>query len=101
MRSNPVLGPAMVQIHSNLDPKIKPGSVLSIEGLLTASNNMSKDKLELTENYLSIVAGYDNYQTYSVAHTGSNFTKDWSTKATGLAPTKGTNAPIGRNTWFK
>lgn len=101
MRSNPIIGPATVNITSNLDSRIKPGAVLSIKELLTASTNANADQLELTEGYLDIIAGFDNYQTYSVQHIGSNFTKSWTTKATGLAPTRGYNAPVGTNTWFR
>jgi len=101
MRSNPIIGPATINITSNLDTRIKPGAVLSVKQLLTASTNATQEQLELTEDYLGIIAGFNNYQTYSVNHIGSNWTGNWTTKATGLAPTKGYNAPVGKNTWFR
>jgi len=101
MRSNPIIGPATINITSNLDTRIKPGAILSVKQLLTASTSATQEQLELTEQYLSIIAGFNNYQTYSVNHIGSNWTGNWTTKATGLAPTKGYNAPVGKNTWFR
>jgi len=101
MRSNPIIGPATINITSNLDTRIKPGAILSVKELLTASASATAEQLQLTEQYLSIIAGFNNYQTYSVNHVGSNWTGNWTTKATGLAPTSGYNAPVGKNTWFR
>lgn len=99
MRSNPIIGPAELNIDSNLDANIKPGSILSIKNLITASVNATAEQLELVE-ILDIIAGFDKYLTWQVQHIGSNYTGQWNTKAQALAPTRGNSAPMG-NTWFK
>ena len=89
MRSNPKIGIASATIHSNLDGRIKPTSVLDLSELLTASVNASEDTLQLVDNYLKNFTSYNKYQAFAVVHSGSTHTKDWSTKVTALSPTKG------------
>ena len=100
MRSNPRIGPAVIDIQSNLDARIKPSVVLDISDLLTAGTGVDTEKLAVSAGIIKdVVAGWNLYQTFVVQHIGSNFTKDWTTRAHAIAPTQGYNMPI--NNWFK
>ena len=48
MRSNPRIGPAVIDIQSNLDPRIKPSTILDISELLTAGTDVRLELLEVT-----------------------------------------------------
>jgi len=100
MRANPMLAPAQLNITSNLDPNIQPGSVVDIRNLITAGSNTEAETLQLADQYLANnIAGYSRYQILSCQHKGSNFTGDWFTMANGTAPTHGKVMPT--QTWFK
>jgi len=100
MRSNPKIGPATIDIVSNLDSRIKPSVILDISNLLTAGTSVDKESLSVTEGIIKdVVAGYHKFQTFTVQHSGSNFTGDWQTRANAIAPTQGFNMPI--TNWFR
>ena len=100
MRANPKIGPATLSVLSNLDPYIKPTTILNTSKLLTAGTSTDQNTLEVAENYLQDkVAGSDKYQTLSVQHKGSNWTPEWSTQAAATSPTPGTTMPS--TTWFR
>ena len=102
MRSNPKLGFAQIAIDSNLDGDIHPGALVDINNLLTAGVSVDEKTLQLTQNALSAaVAGIGLYQIIMVNHKGSNYTDEWNTLASGVAPTKGQSMNVGRATWFK
>lgn len=101
MRSNPKLGPATLDINSNLDPRIQPLVKLNVSRLLTAELSGVTD-LQLavaSRLVLDTVSGRSNYQVLSVNNKGSNWTKDWSTMAHAVTPTNGVNMPT--NNWFR
>ncbi len=90
MRSNPKIGPATLKVHSNLDPRIIPTSILNISQLLTVGTDTSQVALEVAENILKdSVAGFTKYQALSVQHKGSNWTSEWSTHVGATSPTVG------------
>lgn len=92
MRSNPKIGPATLSVVANLDPRIKPTSVLDISQLLTVSTSADEETLQVAEGYLlEKVAGFSKYQVLSVQHKGSNWTAQWMTQAAATSPTPGTN----------
>ena len=100
MRANPKIGVATLSVTSNLDPDIKPSTILNTSELLTVGTSTNQDTLEIAEKYLQDkVAGNDKYQTLSVQHKGSNWTKEWQTVAAATSPTKGTTMPT--TTWFR
>lgn len=99
MRSNPKIGPATLSVVSNLDPRIKPSTVLDISNLLTIGTDASEVTLKVAENYLrEKIAGFSKYQTLSVQHKGSNWTSDWLTQVVATSPTPGTTMPT-TNWW--
>ncbi len=99
MRSNPKIGPANLNVVANLDPLIKPSSVLDISKLLTIGTNVPEETLKITEQYLKDkVSGYTKYQVLSVQHKGSNWTSDWATNVVALSPTPGITMPSS-NWW--
>lgn len=99
MRANPKIGPATLSVVSNLDPRIKPSSVLDISNLLTIGTNTPEATLQVAEDYLrEKVAGFSKYQTLAVQHKGSNWTAEWSTQAHATSPTPGTTMP-SRSWW--
>lgn len=89
MRSNPKIGIANASIHSNLDGRIKPTTVLDLSQLLTVGTDTDETTLQLTEDYLSNFTNYSRYQAFAVTHVGSTHTAEWSTKINALSPTKG------------
>jgi len=94
MRSNPKIGPATLSVISNLDPLIKPSSVLDITELLTLGTSTDEATLEVAQDYLKDkVAGFSKYQALSVQHKGSNWTGDWLTQVAATSPTPGTTMP--------
>ena len=100
MRSNPKIGPATIDIVSNLDSRIKPSVILDISNLLTAGTSVDNESLAVAEGIIKdVVAGFHKYQTFTVQHIGSNFTGDWQTRANAIAPTDGYNMPI--TNWFR
>ena len=102
MRANPKLAPAQLQIVSNLDAGIVPGEVLDISNLLTAAVGSDEEALQLAKDFAKdSIAGYGRYQVLSVQHTGSNYTAQWHTIATAVAPTRGLNMPTQVQTWSK
>ena len=99
MRSNPKIGVATISVLSNLDPSIKATTILNTTKLITAGIEVDQVQLELNKDYLrDKVAGSSKYQTLSVQHKGSNFTREWSTQAAATTPTKGTTMPT--YSWF-
>jgi len=102
MRSNPKLGPSTIEIHSNLDARIKPAAVIDIANILTAGTTTPDKQLETAKNLLkNSVANFRKYQVYKVQHKGSNFTGEWSTHASGVAPTQGFTMSNNDYSWFK
>lgn len=92
MRSNPKIGPATLKVHSNLDPRIIPTTVLDISNLLTVGTDTPQETLEVAEGILkNSVAGFTKYQTLNVQHKGSNWSKEWSTHVGATSPTPGIN----------
>lgn len=90
MRSNPKIGPATLKVHSNLDPRIIPTSILNVSQLLTVGTDTSQAALEVAENILKdSVAGFTKYQALSVQHKGSNWSSEWSTHVGATSPTVG------------
>lgn len=93
MRSNPKIGIATCSIHSNLDGRITPTSVIDLSRLLTATADANEDTLQLVENFLKNFSSNSKYQAFAVQHTGSNYTADWSTRISGISPTRGSLMP--------
>ncbi len=92
MRDNPKIGPASLQVISNLDARIIPSSTLDTSQLLTLGTNTDEETLQVAEDYLrEKVAGFSRYQTLTVHHSGSNWTKKWQTAVTATSPTIGTS----------
>ena len=90
MRSNPKLGPATLSVTSNLDPDIKPSSILNISELITVGTDISLGGLEVAPDLLTeSTAGYSNYQAIKVQHKGSNWSDGWLTQVVATSPTKG------------
>lgn len=99
MRSNPKIGPATLSVVSNLDPDIRPASVLDISQLLTASTSADDRTLAVIKDYLrDKVAGFSKYQALSVQHKGSNWTAEWFTQVAATSPSIGTDMPTDK--WF-
>lgn len=99
MRANPKIGPATLSIVANLDPRIKPSTVLDISRLLTIGTNTSEETLQVAEKYLlSKVSGFSKYQSLAVQHKGSNWSDDWLTQVSAVSPTPGTTMPT--NNWW-
>ena len=102
MRSNPKLGPSNLSIVSNLNPNIKPTSVLDISQLLTAGTSISDEDLQVAENILKdSVSGHSRYQTHGVRHSGSNWANIWNTSCMAYSPTPGTSASNDPTNWWK
>ena len=94
MRSNPKIGPATLSVVSNLDPRIKPSTVLDISELLTLGTDTPEETLQVAEDYLrEKVSGFSKYQTLSVQHKGSNWTSTWITQIAATSPNPGTDMP--------
>ena len=92
MKANPKLGPANLSVTSNLDPEIKPSTILDISELLTIGSIAGGEVLEVGEDYLrDSVAGFSKYQALAVQHKGSNWTNVWLTQVSATSPTKGTD----------
>jgi hypothetical protein len=95
LRSTPKVGPANLQIVSNLDVRIKPTSILDSSELVTATTSSNLDTLQLTKNFLkSPISGFSKFQCVAVEHRGSNFTNKWETSTTAVSPKKGNKMPI-------
>ncbi len=94
MRSNPKIGAATLSVVSNLDPAIKPTSVLDITNVLALGTDSDEVTLQVAEDYLrDKVAGFSKYQALSVQHKGSNWSSDWVTQVAATSPTPGTTMP--------
>lgn len=92
MRDNPKIGPATLQVTSNLDARIIPSSTLDTSQLLTIGTDTDEETLQVAEDYLlDKVAGFSRYQALSVHHAGSNWTGKWQTEVTGTSPSVGTS----------
>ncbi len=99
MRSNPKIGPATLSVVSNLDPLIKPSSILDISNLLTLGTDANEETLQVAEDYLKEkVSGFSKYQALSVQHKGSNWSGEWVTQVAATSPTVGTTMPT-TNWW--
>lgn len=91
MRSNPKIGPATLSVVSNLDPRIKPSTILDISDLLTLGTDTPEVTLQVASKYLKDkVAGFSKYQSLAVQHKGSNWTDSWFTQVSATSPTPGT-----------
>ena len=91
MRATPKVGPAQLGVKSNLDPNIKPGSVLDVTDLLTISTSVDSDVLEVANSVLkNKVAGFSKYLALSVQHQGSNWADSWQTNVSATSPSPGT-----------
>ncbi len=100
MVSNPVLGVSVINITSNLDGRIVPSSLLNTANLITAGVGSAEETLQTVKGFIKgSIAGWTKYQTLAVQHKGSNYTKNWTTIATGIAPTSGRNMPLVN--WFR
>jgi len=100
MRANPKLAPAQLQVVSNLDGNIEPGAVLDISQLLTAGTSQDEQTLQIAKDFArKSIAGYSRYQTLVVQHKGSNYTSEWQTQATAVAPLDGLAMPTTH--WFR
>lgn len=99
MRSNPKIGPATLSVVANLDPLIKPSSILDVSELLTVGTDTNEETLKVAQDYLKEkVSGFSKYQALSVQHKGSNWTGDWVTQVAATSPTPGTTMPT--NKWW-
>lgn len=99
MVSNPVLSLATINITSNLDGRIIPSSLLNTSELITAGVGSDEETLQIVKGFIKkSIAGWTKYQTLAVQHRGSTHTKDWTTIATGIAPTSGRKMPLVN--WF-
>jgi hypothetical protein len=95
LRANPVLGPSTISLISNLDPAIKPTGVIDTADMLTASVSTDEEVLQLARKFISdTISGFSKYQIISVEHRGSNFTKQWDTVVTAVAPEKSSSANL-------
>jgi hypothetical protein len=94
MRSNPKIGPATLSVVANLDPLIKPSSILDISELITLGTSTDEETLQVAQGILKEkVSGFSKYQALSVQHKGSNWTGDWITQVAATSPTSGTTMP--------
>jgi hypothetical protein len=93
MRSTPKIGMASALVVSNLDPRIKPSTVLDLSKLLTIAADAPEKDLELVDNYLKNFSSYTKYQAFNVQHKGSNYTNEWITNVTAFSPSKGNHMP--------
>tara|TARA_R110001599_G_scaffold195205_2_gene391552 strand:- start:578 stop:1549 length:972 start_codon:yes stop_codon:yes gene_type:complete len=90
LRSSPKIGIAAMSIVSNLDLNIKPGAVLDISDLTTASVDLDFTKLAIGLDLVQQgVAGFNKYQVQKVQHKGSNWIDLWQTQAVAHPPTQG------------
>lgn len=90
MQSNPSIGPAMLNVTSNLDSRLKPGAILDISQLLTVGSSVDEKSAQLADNFFAEgISGFSKYQVLSVQHKGSNYTGDWFSNVSASAPTKG------------
>ena len=97
LRANPKIGPASLSVISNLDPDIKPATLLDISNLLTIGTDVSATSLEVGDNYLKeAVAGFSIYQALSVQHKGSNWGDTWQTQVAATSPVEGTTMPTDK-----
>jgi hypothetical protein len=101
MRQNPKIGPAQLQVTSNLDPLIRPTSVLDVTKLLTVASSVNEETLKVAQDFLSgQVAGFTKYQTLTVRHRGSNYTSVWETTAMATSPSSGGTTMPTTNWWL-
>ena len=97
MRSNPKIGIATCIINSNLNGSIKPTSIIDLSKLLVVAVDAEEQSLQLVDQYLVNLKENSRYQSFAITHTGSNYTAEWSTRITGLSPTRGKLMPT--NNW--
>lgn len=89
MRANPKIGIANANIVSNLDPRIRPTSILDLSQLFTVEASANEKTLQVSPDYLKNFSSYSKYQAFAVQHKGSNYTAEWSTIINALSPTSG------------
>jgi hypothetical protein len=95
MRATPKIGPATLQVTSNLDTRIRPTSILDSSKLVTASATDTDETLQTSLDFLkTVVSGFSKFQCIAVEHQGSNFTKKWETSTTAIAPRGGNKMPL-------
>lgn len=100
MRSNPKLGAARITATSNLDPNLKPTTVVNISNLLTASLEASPTAKEIAGDFVKMaVGGYPKYQILTTQHRGSNYSDLWETAIHGVPPDNGRSMPTIN--WFR
>jgi hypothetical protein len=91
LRSNPKLGPANLEIVSNLDSRIVPTTILDTTNLITASSSQPEEDLQLAKDLLrNTVTSFKRFVCLESRHTGSNYTRVWNTTASAVAPRSGT-----------
>ena len=80
LRANPKLGSGKLLVDSNLDPRIRPSSVLDVTKLVTANVNEDAESLQTTQGYVEAnISGFPRYAVFTAHHTGSNKTGEWNT----------------------
>jgi len=97
MRANPKIGPGSLNITSNLDPRIKGGSILDIAKLFELNiigTNLQETSLRVSPDQLNNQLGFSKYQVTDAIHKGSNYTSEWRTVVTATSPTRGNKMPI-------
>ncbi len=99
MRANVKIGVADLIVHSNLDNNIEPTKMMDTSQLITAGVQSDFATLTVVQGFIKdTIAGSGLYSIITTEHKGSNFTKDWSTKALGVRVDSGTNIDI--HNWF-
>lgn len=95
MRANPKVGPAILNVTSNLDSRLRPGAILDISKLLTVGVNVNETSAQLADNFFAEgITGFSKYQILDVQHKGSNYTGDWFSEVTASSPTVGEVASV-------
>jgi hypothetical protein len=95
LRASPKIGPATLQLKSNLDTRIKPASILDSSELITASTSDTVETLQTSLDHLrATVTGFTKFQCIAVEHQGSNFTSMWESRTTANAPRGGNKMPL-------
>lgn len=99
LKNNPKIGPATLQVTSNLDTNIVPTAIVDTSNLITAAVDVPEETLQVANDFIKkTVAGFSKYQCITVEHMGSNFTKTWDTRFTATAPRAGIK--MATYNWF-
>ncbi len=99
LRANPKLGSGKLLIDSNLDPRIRPSSILDVTKLLTANVNEDAQTLQTAQGYVEAnLSGFPRYAVFTAHHTGSNKTGEWNTSVVAFRGEK--NAEMDTDKWW-